>query len=88
MQFSFVFWLFYKAFDDLGQPGSQYPSPYAIVYYNMAFVRDILNILAQCNRPKPSPTCTSCLGFSRLYILMLGFIVAQVIALYSYIIKM
>ena len=33
--------------------------------------RYILDILAQCNRPKPSPTCTSSLGFSRLYILML-----------------
>ena len=52
------------------------------VYYNMAFVRDILNILAQCNKPKPSPTCTSCLGFSRLYILMLGFIVTHVIILH------
>ena len=34
-------------------------------------VRDILDILAQCNRPKPIPTCTSSLGFSCLYILML-----------------
>ena len=50
--------------------------------------RDILNILAQCNRPKTTPTCTSSLGFSRLYILMLGFIVTQVIVLHSYIIKM
>ncbi|KAK9992771.1 hypothetical protein SO802_022474 [Lithocarpus litseifolius] len=33
-----VFWLFYKAFDDLGQPGSQYPSPYAVVYRNMALL--------------------------------------------------
>ncbi|CAN1797131.1 Probable metal-nicotianamine transporter YSL7 [Linum perenne] len=31
-----VFWLFYKAFDDLGQPGSQYPAPYALVYRNMS----------------------------------------------------
>ena len=38
-------------------------------------VRDILNILAQYNRPKSTPTCTSGLGFNRLYILMLGFIV-------------
>ena len=50
-------------------------------------VRDILDILAQCNRPKLTPTCTSSLGFSRLYILMLGFIVTQVIVLHSYIIK-
>ena len=33
-----VFWLFYKAFDDLGQPGSQYPAPYAVVYRNMALL--------------------------------------------------
>ena len=37
----------------------------------LSFVRDILDILAQCNRPKPTLTCTSSLGFSRLYILML-----------------
>ena len=46
-------------------------------------VRDILDILAQCSRSKPSPICTSSLGFSRLYILILGFIVTQVIVLYS-----
>jgi OPT family oligopeptide transporter len=33
-----VFWLFYKAFDDLGIPGSQYPAPYAVVYRNMAIL--------------------------------------------------
>ena len=42
------------------------------------------DILAQCNRPKSSPTCTSSLGFSRLYILMLWLIVTQVIILHSY----
>ena len=47
-------------------------------------VRDILDILAQCNRPKLSPACTSSLGFSRLYILMLWLIVIQVIVLHSY----
>lgn len=31
-----VFWLFYKAFDDLGVPGSEYPAPFAIVYRGMA----------------------------------------------------
>lgn len=31
-----VFWLFYKAFDDLGLPGSEYPVPYASVYRGMA----------------------------------------------------
>ncbi|RVW14322.1 putative metal-nicotianamine transporter YSL7 [Vitis vinifera] len=29
---SCVFWLFYKAFDDLGQEGSECPAPYALVY--------------------------------------------------------
>ncbi|KAL7608262.1 hypothetical protein Lser_V15G12144 [Lactuca serriola] len=31
-----VFWLFYQAFNDLGQPGSEYPAPYALIYRNMA----------------------------------------------------
>ncbi|GAB4855282.1 Probable metal-nicotianamine transporter ysl7 [Ancistrocladus abbreviatus] len=31
-----VFWLFYKAFNDLGQKSSEYPAPYAAVYRNMA----------------------------------------------------
>ncbi|XP_019182693.1 PREDICTED: probable metal-nicotianamine transporter YSL7 [Ipomoea nil] len=33
-----VFWLFYKAFHDLGQPGSQYPAPYGLVYRNMSIL--------------------------------------------------
>ncbi|KAL1833501.1 hypothetical protein ACET3Z_003152 [Daucus carota] len=33
-----VFWLFYKAFDNLGVPGSEYPAPYALVYRNMAIL--------------------------------------------------
>ncbi|CAH9094879.1 unnamed protein product [Cuscuta epithymum] len=33
-----VFWLFYKAFHDLGQPGSEYPAPYALVYRNMSIL--------------------------------------------------
>ena len=37
--------------------------------------RDILDILAQYNRSKATSTCTSSLGFSRLYILLLWFIV-------------
>ena len=32
-----------------------------------------LSKIDQCNRPKPISTCNSSLGFSRLYILMLGF---------------
>ena len=46
--------------------------------------RYILDILAQCSRPKPSPACTSSLGFSCLYILMLWLIVTQDIVLLSY----
>ncbi|EHA8589301.1 Metal-nicotianamine transporter YSL [Cocos nucifera] len=33
-----VFWLFYKAFNDLGMPDSEYPAPYALVYRNMAIL--------------------------------------------------
>ncbi|XP_027123916.1 probable metal-nicotianamine transporter YSL7 [Coffea arabica] len=31
-----VFWIFYKAFPDLGVTGTTYPAPFATVYYNMA----------------------------------------------------
>ncbi|KAH6799343.1 YELLOW STRIPE like 7 [Perilla frutescens var. frutescens] len=31
-----VFWLFYKAFGDLGVPNSPYPAPYALLYRNIA----------------------------------------------------
>nr|AQX44184.1 probable metal-nicotianamine transporter YSL [Apostasia odorata] len=33
-----VFWLFYKAFKDLGIPGTEYPAPFALVYRNMAIL--------------------------------------------------
>ncbi|GMI88733.1 YELLOW STRIPE like 7 [Hibiscus trionum] len=33
-----VFWLFYKAFDDLGLPESRYPAPFATVYRNMSIL--------------------------------------------------
>ncbi|CAD6263002.1 unnamed protein product [Miscanthus lutarioriparius] len=33
-----VFWLFYKAFTDIGISVSEYPAPYAIVYRNMAIL--------------------------------------------------
>ncbi|KAK7301982.1 hypothetical protein RJT34_12859 [Clitoria ternatea] len=33
-----VFWLFYKAFGNLGVPGSAYPAPYALVYRNMSIL--------------------------------------------------
>ena len=41
-------------------------------------IRDILDILAQYNRPKATLTCTASLGFRRLYILMLGFIITRI----------
>ncbi|KAJ3682292.1 hypothetical protein LUZ60_014865 [Juncus effusus] len=31
-----VFWLFFKAFKDVGVSGSQYPAPYAMIYRNVA----------------------------------------------------
>lgn len=31
-----VFWVFYKAFPDLGAPTSAYPAPFATVYYNIS----------------------------------------------------
>uniref|UniRef100_A0A161ZK14 Uncharacterized protein n=1 Tax=Daucus carota subsp. sativus TaxID=79200 RepID=A0A161ZK14_DAUCS len=33
-----VFWLFYKAFDDIGTPDSEYSAPYALVYRNIAIL--------------------------------------------------
>jgi OPT family oligopeptide transporter len=33
-----VFWLFYKAFDDIGLPGTQYSAPNAVVFRNMALL--------------------------------------------------
>ncbi|CAD5197013.1 unnamed protein product [Musa acuminata subsp. malaccensis] len=33
-----VFWLFYKAFDDIGISGSQYPAPNAPIYRDMAIL--------------------------------------------------
>ncbi|CAJ1952303.1 unnamed protein product [Sphenostylis stenocarpa] len=33
-----VFWIFYKAFPDLGKSSSEYPAPYAIIYRNMAIL--------------------------------------------------
>ncbi|KAK7291308.1 hypothetical protein RIF29_06329 [Crotalaria pallida] len=33
-----VFWIFYKAYPDLGKRGSEYPAPYAIMYRNMAIL--------------------------------------------------
>ncbi|OIW12003.1 hypothetical protein TanjilG_16114 [Lupinus angustifolius] len=43
-----VFWIFYKAFPDLGTTASEFPAPYAIVYRNMA----ILGVEGFSNLPK------------------------------------
>lgn len=52
-----VFWLFYKAFHDIGMPGSEYPSPNALVYRNMA----ILGVQGLGSLPKH---CLDlCIGF-------------------------
>uniref|UniRef100_A0A0D9WB29 Uncharacterized protein n=1 Tax=Leersia perrieri TaxID=77586 RepID=A0A0D9WB29_9ORYZ len=52
-----VFWLFYKAFNDIGMPGSEYPSPNALVYRNMA----ILGVQGLGSLPKH---CLDlCIGF-------------------------
>ena len=56
--------------------------------HHKPYVEDIIDILDQCDRPKLTPACTSSLGFSHLYILMLRFIITQVNVLHSYIIKM
>ena len=56
--------------------------------YHKPYVEDIIDILDQCDRPKPTLACTSSLGFSHLYILMLRFIITHVNVLHSYIIKM
>ncbi|CAA2988521.1 probable metal-nicotianamine transporter YSL7, partial [Olea europaea subsp. europaea] len=34
--FPCVFWIFYNAFSDLGIPTSEYPAPFATIYYNRA----------------------------------------------------
>ena len=56
--------------------------------HHKPYVEDIIDILDQCDRPKPTLACTSSIGFGNLYILMLRFIITQVIVLHSYIIKM
>ncbi|RDX71188.1 putative metal-nicotianamine transporter YSL7 [Mucuna pruriens] len=43
-----VFWIFFKAFPDLGTSTSEYPAPYAIIYRNMA----ILGVQGFGNLPK------------------------------------
>lgn len=59
-----VFWLFYKAFKDIGVPGSEYPSPNALVYRNMA----ILGVSGFSSLPKHC--LTLCLVFFAAAILV------------------
>ncbi|XP_057492576.1 probable metal-nicotianamine transporter YSL7 [Actinidia eriantha] len=33
-----VFWIFYKAYHDLGTPGTQYPAPNGLIYRNMSIL--------------------------------------------------
>ncbi|KAJ4976156.1 hypothetical protein NE237_001262 [Protea cynaroides] len=33
-----VFWVFYNAFTDMGQPGTAYPAPYVLVYRSKAML--------------------------------------------------
>ncbi|GAA0158064.1 transporter [Lithospermum erythrorhizon] len=52
-----VFWLFYKAFGDLGVPGSEYPAPYALIFRNMS----ILGVEGVSSLPK------NCLTFCYVF---------------------
>ncbi|KAJ9549343.1 hypothetical protein OSB04_021886 [Centaurea solstitialis] len=59
-----VFWIFYKAFPDLGTQGSEYPAPYAVVYRNLS----ILGVEGFDSLPKH---CLSlCYGFFAAAILI------------------
>ncbi|KAK6148562.1 hypothetical protein DH2020_019474 [Rehmannia glutinosa] len=53
-----VFWIFYKAFPDLGFPTSEYPAPFATVYYNMAKLgveaAILINLIRDCLGKKRS----------------------------------
>ncbi|KAL8251547.1 hypothetical protein R6Q59_035240 [Mikania micrantha] len=61
-----VFWLFYKAFDDLGIPGSEYPAPYALIYRNMAILG------TQGFSTLPHKCLTLCYAFFALAIVVNG----------------
>ncbi|CAH9098353.1 unnamed protein product [Cuscuta epithymum] len=61
-----VFWIFYNAFPDLGKTGSEYPSPNATVFRNMA----ILGVEGFSSLPK---NClTLCYAFFAVAIVMNG----------------
>lgn len=61
-----VFWLFIKAFKDVGVPGSDYPAPNALVYRNMA----ILGVEGVSSLPKNCLTLC-CIFFSTAVIVNL-----------------
>ncbi|KAK3406138.1 hypothetical protein EUGRSUZ_K02315 [Eucalyptus grandis] len=62
-----VFWLFYKAFKDLGLPGSAYPVPYGIVFRSMAE----LGVEGVSSLPKHC--LTLCYGFFSAAMIINGF---------------
>ena len=85
----FTFFIFRGILQGISRGSSHvYPTLGLYQVSALSLREGVRDILAQCNRPKPIPTCTSSLGFSRIYILMLGLIVTHVIVLQSYIIKM
>ncbi|XP_010037025.2 probable metal-nicotianamine transporter YSL8 isoform X2 [Eucalyptus grandis] len=62
-----VFWLFYKAFKDLGLPGSEYPVPNGIVFRSMAE----LGVEGVSSLPKHC--LTLCYGFFAAAMIINGF---------------
>ncbi|KAL3716367.1 hypothetical protein ACJRO7_008034 [Eucalyptus globulus] len=62
-----VFWLFYKAFKDLGHPGSEYPVPNGIIFRSMAE----LGVEGVSSLPKHY--LTLCYGFFAAAMIINGF---------------
>jgi len=62
-----MFWLFYKAFKDLGLPGSEYLAPYGIVYRSMA------ELGVEGFTSLPEHYLTLCCGFLAVAMIINGF---------------
>ncbi|XP_030472341.2 probable metal-nicotianamine transporter YSL7 [Syzygium oleosum] len=62
-----VFWLFYKAFKDLGLPGSEYPVPFGIIYRSMA------ELGVEGFSSLPRHCLTLCYGFFAAAMIINGF---------------
>jgi OPT family oligopeptide transporter len=73
-----VFWLFYHAFGTLGQPGSAYPAPYALVYRNMA----ILGVDGFSALPKNCLVLCSIFFFAAIIINIVRYFVGEKYAKY------